>query len=132
MNTKIKNLIKLLPLMLLAVYCHARADWVSFATQTDGKELFANWETLEKIGVANRIWVLENYAEAEGQLLSTTSLIEIYCREKKVKLLQQYWHTDHFGEGENITPKDIKLDSNWNFPRPKTVLYNLVLSVCKK
>ena len=123
---------RLLPLTLLVVCCYAHAEWQSFVIQTDGKHLFADWGTVEKIGVTKRIWVLENYAEAENRLLSTTTLIEIHCREKKVRPLQQYWHTEHFGEGENITPKDIMLDSDGNFPRPQTALYKLILKVCKK
>lgn len=120
---------RLLPLMLLVVCCSASAEWLPFLKLVDGKQLFVDWATLQKNKEMRRIWVLENQAESDDRLQSTTTFVEINCSEKKFKVLQQYWYAEQMGRGKNITPEFEKLD--WSFPAPGTGMYIILISVCK-
>jgi hypothetical protein len=126
-----ENVMRLLPLILLGVCCVASADWQLLGKQTNGRALYIESDTIQKIGAKRRAWILENFAEKEDDFLSTISFIEFDCSEKKARLLQQDWHTELLGSGKRVTQK-LSTESAWEYPVPNTAIYIVMQGLCKK
>ena len=90
---------RLLPLILLIGSCAASAEWQLLSKQINGRDLYIDPDTVQKIGTKRRAWILENFAEKEDEVLSTLSFVEFDCNEKKIRLLQQDWYTEERGSG---------------------------------
>jgi hypothetical protein len=122
---------RLLPLILLIGSCAASAEWQLLSKQINGRDLYIDPDTVQKIGTKRRAWILENFAEKEDEVLSTLSFVEFDCNEKKIRLLQQDWYTEERGSGKQITPEGLT-ESAWKYPVPKTAIYYAMQGVCKK
>jgi hypothetical protein len=114
---------------LLVVAPAAWAGWEEIASR-DGQALFIDQETIRRDGSLRRVWTLCSYAapNADGAL-STKSLIEYDCADRRYRILTISAHEECMGEGRTLHV-EAALDPWWRDIVPGTVAAKVHRQVC--
>ena len=109
------NMKKLFPLLLLFMSATASAEWVKInGAAGTSAEKFIDTETMRQTGPMNtmrRVWEISNLAKgAANKVLSIKSHVEYDCKDRRVRVLEDSYFSEHWAKGEDVAgmAPDIK------------------------
>ena len=113
---------KLLILLLLLVSTSVFAEWIRYASNTDGDmTVYADFGTIKKKGNKVKMWSLydEKTVKKWGNTnhLSTIQHYEYDCEEGTKRMLDIYWYSGNMRQGEVVfSLKNIKEEAESIIP----------------
>lgn len=116
---------------LLLLVTPAWGAWEEIARR-EGQALFIDAETIRGDGNLRRVWTMCSYAEpnADGAL-STRSLVEYDCAERRYRILTISTHTECMGEGRTLRVEAAP-DPWWRGIVADTVAAKIIAQVCDR
>jgi hypothetical protein len=116
---------------LLLIATPAWGAWEEIARR-EGQALLIDPETIRADGSLRRVWTMCSYAEpnADGAL-SSKSLIEYDCAERRYRILTISTHTECMGEGKTLHVEAAP-DPWWRGIAPDTVAAKIISQVCAR
>ena len=95
------------------------AEWKVIDSQPS-RSIYADFDSIRRIGDTARIWVLVNYTTPQSgkgkKYRSVTNLTEVDCNQERVRLLQGTIFSGKMGGGEIVTSDNSA--SNWEYVQP--------------
>jgi hypothetical protein len=92
---------------------------------------YINRDRIQKNGEKRRVWVLKDYREANAiGAVSSRSLLEVDCKEEKIRILTSTEHSGSMGDG-NILNEQNSIQG-WIPIPPNTGVDSIHLAVCKR
>ncbi len=109
---------RLLPLMLLIVYCSASAKWELLEKQ-DSPPLhrYIDLDNVVKSGQLRRVWTVINYSQELAGTLSIRTYTELDCQERKSRFCKKS-HFPNIGQQECRLEILESIRCHGNFKRP--------------
>jgi len=84
----------ILTVLLLAFSGTAVAEWVEYATKSNGDVYFYDTERIEKSGDQLNVWTRVRYKRSVMAASSYQSLLKLDCSENSETILQSTFYTD--------------------------------------
>ena len=111
---------------------NASAEWIHIAAAPNFQG-FADLEDIEISGSERRVWVLQNYPKQQAKgFLSVRAQCEYDCGMNRGRVLAEYWWTEHWAKGNDITPDNTPVDQRWVYPAPGSFGDLMLKIVCAK
>ncbi len=129
-------MLKLLPLTLLPVCITAAADWVNVGDTRHLKfEKYIDPDKVTQSGPMasmRQTWEIGNYLEpGSDRVASVKTLAEYDCQNRKLRVLREFWFTEPWAKGKEITPAQFnQAPSDWSAISPKSVGDTIIDIVC--
>lgn len=120
--------------MLLMIFSSSTwAGW-EYVTESTENAYFLDASTLRKNGNIRKIWGTANFFSVPlSGAESSRWLIELDCKEEKVRFLEHSFHSEPMAGGTVISKVDLPLDgSKWTHVAPRSVRSELMKFACAK
>jgi hypothetical protein len=116
---------KIFFILLMAFSCSSWAEWTLFHTD-EKANYFIDLDSIHTVKKLKRVWILSNKINTP---ISTTSLVEFDCEERRNRTIALNYHSAPNGLGEK---KFIEIIPEWGFIQPRTIPESILNQVCKK
>ena len=126
-------------LIMLALLCfcnQAFADWSRIAEKSHLEpQQYVDLGSVKQTGpmaIMRRVWELRNYSKpVHGGVRSIKRLSEYDCMNHRHRVIQEFWFTDLWAQGENmVTSRKDEVEPAWRPIKAKSVNKVILDEMC--
>ena len=108
------------------------ADWTFVAQNTDGTNIFIDYDKIKEQNGYIYFWQLTNYNESKDRIQSTRNFYQGDCNLGRLKILSFSTNSLPWFSGEILNPADdFKPDVKWRYTPPGTMWEAVLTAACR-
>ena len=130
-NIVVEHMKGMVALLLLLASAPAAAEWVKYATNDLGTNLYFDPATIRVDGNLRRVWGLQDLKQRDSKgAMSRRGLEEYDCKDGRMRILSFSFHSEPMARGMIIASEDSP--SKWVYIPPGAVYEHLLKHLCRK
>jgi hypothetical protein len=124
---------RLITALLILFSPLTQAEWKFIEESDDGMKIFMDFKTIQRNENTIRIWLKAEFKSSPSKpaYLSSRSLVEYECREKKFRSLTWTNFSDNQLQGK-VVDKDTPSNPAWVYAPPESIGLTLLQRACRQ